>query len=267
MPEPESLFEPVEGGWIPTDYSRGPWSPKALHGGPVAALLAGAAERRGSEGNDIAWLPARITIELLRPVPVAPLRIDAAMYRPGRKVQLVDVTLRTADGTDVATARLLRVREEEIPAPVTTALAPPANPETLTGTPTLGRQDYPAFHSHGVEHRFAVGTFDELGPASDWIRLRVPVVPGEAPTPLQRVAAAADFGNGVSRVADFTELTFINPDLTIHLHRPPAGEWVCIEAHTWMEGHGLGLAESRLWDTRGPLGRSLQSLLIDRSTM
>ncbi len=265
MPEPESLFEPVEGGWVPTDYSRGPWTPDALQGGPVAALLAGVADRRGSQDNEIAWLPARLTIELLRPVPVEPLRVDASMYRPGRKVQLVDATLRTAGGTDVATARLLRVREEAIPAPVTTGdQVPPTNPETLTGTPTLGRQDYAAFHSHGVEHRFAVGTFDELGPASDWIRLRVPVVPDEAPTPLQRVAAAADFGNGVSRVADFTELTFINPDLTIHLHRPPAGEWVCIEAQTWMEERGLALAESRLWDTRGPLGRSLQSLLIDR---
>ena len=266
MPEPESLFEPVEGGWVPTDYSRGPWTPKALHGGPVAALLAGETERRGDEDSDVAWLPARLSIELLRPVPVSPLRVDSAVYRPGRKVQLVDAALRTADGTEVATARLLRVREEDIPAPVTTGdQVPPVHPETLAANPS--RYDYDAFHSHGVEHRFAVGTFDQLGPASDWIRLRVPVVPGAAPTPLQRVAAAADFGNGVSRVADFMALTFINPDLTIHLHRPPAGEWVCIEAQTWMEERGLALAESRLWDTRGPLGRSLQSLLIDRRTM
>lgn len=101
------------------------------------------------------------------------------------------------------------------------------------------------------------------GPATDWIRLRVPVVPGEEPSPLQRVAAAADFGNGISGVAEFDQLLFINPDLTVHLHRLPAGEWVCLDAVTWMEDRGVALAESRLWDEQGPLGRSLQSLLID----
>jgi hypothetical protein len=226
---PASLFEPVEGGWLPTDYSRGPWTPTALHGGPVAALLARTAEVAGDEGNDIGWLPARLTVELLLPVPLEPLRAEGRVVRPGRKVQLVDAFLRTVDGTDVASARLLRVRQEHVPAPVTTAeLTPPPPPESAPDHGLFNRDEYDAFRSHGVER------------------------------------AAADFGNGVSRVAEFTELTFINPDLTIHLHRPPAGEWVCIDAVTWMEDQGLALAESRLWDERGPLGRSLQSLLIDR---
>ena len=262
---PSSLFEPVEGGWLPTDYSRGPWSPIALHGGPVAALLARTAEVAGDDGAQIEWLPARLTVELLRPVPLEPLRADGVVVRPGRKVQLVDAFLRTVDGTDVASARLLRVRHEHVPAPVTTGgLTPPPGPDTVPGEEHFDRYEYDAFHSHGVEHRFVGGDFFAPGPATDWIRLRVPVVPDEPPSPLQRVCAAADFGNGVSRVAEFTELTFINPDLTIHLHRPPAGEWVCIDAVTWMEDQGLALAESRLWDERGPIGRSLQSLLIDR---
>jgi hypothetical protein len=58
---------------------------------------------------------------------------------------------------------------------------------------------------------------------------------------------------------------FINPDLTIYLHRRPAGEWVCLEAITYAQPHGIGMAESRLWDERGPIGRSVQSLLLDRS--
>jgi hypothetical protein len=260
---PESLFEPVEGGWLPTAFARGPWSPDALHGGPVAALLAGACEDAG--GTDIAWQPARLSVELLRPVPVAPLRLEAELTRPGRKVQLVDASLRTADGTQVATARLLRIRDAAVDAPVTTGgQAPPPAPGTVAGTEP--EAFYEAFHNRGVEHRFVRGAFEEPGAATDWIRLRVPVVAGTEPTPLQRVAAAADFGNGVSRVVDFAELLFINPDLTIHLHRRPAGEWVAIEAVTWMEDRGLALAESRLWDEQGPIGRSLQSLLIDRRT-
>ena len=123
----------------------------------------------------------------------------------------------------------------------------------------------PAFHADAVEHRFVAGGFDRPGPATDWIRLRVPVVGGEATTPLARVAAAADFGNGVSWVLSRLEgWQFINPDLTIYLHRMPGGEWVCLEAATWVEPHGVGVAESRLWDERGPLGRAIQSLLLDR---
>lgn len=265
MSEPASLFEPVEGGWLPTAYARGPWSPDALHGGPVAALLAGTAEERGDDGSDIDWQPARLTVELLRPVPLVPLRADATVVRPGRKVQMIDASLRTPEGTEVASARLLRIRKEAIDAPTTVAdETPPDGPDSSGAAGMEGFDAYPAFHSYGVEHRFVQGVFHEPGPATDWIRLRVPVVPDEDPSPLQRVAAAADFGNGVSRLVDFDQLLFINPDLTIHLHRLPVGEWVCIDAVTWMEGDGLAMAESRLWDTHGPLGRSLQSLLIDR---
>lgn len=267
MSDPVSLFEPAEGGtWLPTAYARGPWSPDALHGGPTAALLAGVAEATGREAADGRPMhPARLTVELLRPVPLAPLAVEARVVRPGRKVQLVDVSMRTADGTEVASARLLQIREAAVEAPVTTAIAGPPGPET-EHRPMADRVGYDAFHNCGAEHHFVVGSFMDAGPATDWIRLRVPVVPDVEPTPLQRVAAAADFGNGVSRVADFSELTFINPDLTIHLHRSPVGEWVCLEAVTWMEDHGAALAESRLWDERGPIGRSLQSLLIDDRT-
>src|SRR3989442_1041655 len=123
----------------------------------------------------------------------------------------------------------------------------------------------PAFHADAVEHRFVVGGFDRPGPATDWIRLRVPLVAGEPTSPLCRVAAAADFGNGISWVLSRLEgYTFINPDLTICLHRMPAGEWVCLEAATWPSFDGIGLCESLLWDERGLIGRALQSLLLGR---
>jgi hypothetical protein len=260
-----SLFAPADGeSWLPTDLARGPWTPDALHGGPVAALLAGAAERAGEAEADAAMHPARLSVELLRPVPVAPLIVSALVARPGRKVQLVDAELRTADGTVVATARLLRIRAKAVAATVTTTgLTGPPAPGSLGRTAFKHDLGYVAFHTHGTEHRFVEGVFGEPGPATDWIRLAVPVVPDEPPTPLQRVAAAADYGNGISAVAGFGELLFINPDLTIHLHRTPVGEWVCLDAVTWMEDHGTALAESRLWDESGPIGRSLQSLLVD----
>ena len=78
--------------------------------------------------------------------------------------------------------------------------------------------------------------------------------------------AAADFGNGVSRIVDFDRYLFVNTDLTVHLHREPAGEWVLLDARTRLEPHGAGLAQSILSDERGPLGLAAQSLFVaDRS--
>ncbi len=107
------------------------------------------------------------------------------------------------------------------------------------------------------------GRFDGLGPAQVWVRLTVPVVPGETPSPLQRVAAAADFGNGVSAVVPFDRYVFVNPDLTIHLERMPEGDWVGLDASTRLGTPGTALAQSALWDRRGPIGRALQGLYVE----
>jgi acyl-CoA thioesterase len=90
------------------------------------------------------------------------------------------------------------------------------------------------------------------------------VVGDEEPTGVQRAAAAADFGNGVSWVLPFEDWIFLNPDLTMHLARPPVGEWIGLDAHTVPSDQGMGLAESAMYDERGRLGRAVQSLLLQR---
>lgn len=55
---------------------------------------------------------------------------------------------------------------------------------------------------------------------------------------------------------------FINTDLSVHLHRMPGGEWVCLEARTFPESNGVGLADTALYDERGRIGRSAQTLLV-----
>jgi hypothetical protein len=117
---------------------------------------------------------------------------------------------------------------------------------------------------HAFDMRLARGTWVEPGPAAVWFRLRVPMVEGEAPSPLVRTAAAADFGNGVSAALERGRYLFINPDLTLTLHRPARGEWICLDARTHAEPDGVGLAESALFDTEGRIGRSVQTLLLDR---
>ncbi|MHB8670367.1 MAG: thioesterase family protein [Acidimicrobiales bacterium] len=262
-----ALFLPdgdADGGsarYSPTQLAAGPWYAEALHGGPVAALLARAVENcEPSEELEV----SRLTMELLRPVPSAPLTVEARVIRPGRKVQWLDVSMRHGE-VELARARALRIRRAPVPIPEGDVPRgrPDVGPESATpGIPLSS--GVTAYHTEGAELRFVGGRFEERGPATVWIRLRVPVVAGEDPSPLQRVAAAADFGNGVSSVLDFESHLFINPDLTIHLHRLPKGEWVCLDAKTHLQADGVGLAESQLYDQRGPIGRSLQSLLIDR---
>lgn len=263
-----ALFEPDGDDWRPTDLARGPWSPDALHGGPVAALLARAIE--GCEPRSSAEV-VRLTVDLVRPVPVEPLSLEASVARSGRTVQHLDAVLRTAAGLEVARARAVRIRTLSPPPadlvqPVQGAVpgqsGAPAPPDE--GSP--GRalvEGYVAFHNRGAELRFVEGAFATRGPAKVWVRLAVPVVPGEDPTPLQRAAAAADFGNGVSAAVGLHDHLFINPDLTVYLERLPVGEWVCLDAATRLGTPGIGVAQSLLWDLRGIVGRSLQSLVID----
>jgi hypothetical protein len=112
-----------------------------------------------------------------------------------------------------------------------------------------------------MELRIAKGEWSK-GPCGAWLRMRVPLVAGETPSPLQRTVVAADAGNGVSVTIPIDRYTFINPDLTVHLHREPTGEWIGLDAMTVPETDGTGLQHSLLLDARGPVGRSLQSLVI-----
>ncbi|HWW54648.1 MAG TPA: thioesterase family protein, partial [Acidimicrobiales bacterium] len=237
--------------------------PDALHGGPVAALIARASE---SHPSDQPMFVARLTVELLRPVPLAALTVRTTMLRPGRRVQLVETTVAAGD-TGVARAVALRIRHADLPeARTTPEQVPWPDPEGLAARvesiPTAD-ESLVAFHSHAVEMRFVAGHVTQPGPATVWMRLRYPVIAGEVPTPLQRVAAVADFGNGVSSVLPWQRWTFINPDLTIGLHRLPGGEWVGLDAVTRIGASGVGQAESLLFDQAGPLGRAVQSLFVD----
>jgi hypothetical protein len=213
--------------------------------------------------TEVPMLVTRMTVDLIRPVPIAPLEVTARPLRTGRRVQLAEATI-AAGGTVVARASALRIRRTEVDLPI-----PPdtdSAPTDPAGLPAWDDSRYPAgemYHTAGVELRYAAGELGRPGPATVWVRLRQRVLPGEEPTPLMRVAAAADFGNGVSPVLDPAKFFYMNPDLTIYLHREPVGDWVCIEARTWVEPEGRGLAESALYDRRGRIGRSLQGLLVE----
>lgn len=256
-----SLYLPDGDEWVATELTRGPWSDQHQHGGPPAALIARALERRvADESGGAPFHPARMTVELLRPVPITPLRIATETRRAGRKVREVAATC-TAGGELVARATLLVIRRAEIDARV--SHAPPA-PRAVDDSPSyrFGFFTAPIGYHTAMELRAAAGEWGG-GRMTVWMRLRVPVVPGEQPSPLQRVMVAADSGNGISAALDPARFTFLNPDLTVYLHRVPEGEWICLAATTDISAGGVGLAECALADQRGPIGRSLQALLVE----
>lgn len=246
-----------DGVVIATEFSRGPWDPNAQHGGAPAAMLMRAFENLDDGGLDLAI--GRVTYELLRPVPLGELRISAEVVRPGKRVQLMEGSIFTPEGVEVVRARALRVARAPVDAgPVEPA---PAGPET--GTPNdFDPKRTVMFPSHGMELRFVSGKFYSPGPATAWFRLRVPLVAGEQPTGRQRLAAAADFPNGIGTELGWNDWVFINPDLTIHINRDPVGDWICLDATMRVVDGGLGQSEAVLYDSAGRVGRSLQTLFI-----
>src|SRR5207237_710777 len=121
----------------------------------------------------------------------------------------------------------------------------------------------PAYHRLGVEIRTPPDARERVAPNWAWFRLKLPLVPGEEPSALVRVCAAADFPNGVSYVVDPRSVSYVNPDLTIYVHRLPIGEWVLVDARTWLQPRGAGVAEGALYDERRGIGGTRQALRLE----
>jgi len=238
----------------PTELTRGPWDPNAQHAGPPSALLARAMEL--CEPRDGARV-GRVTVDILGSVPIAPLTLRARVARPGRSVEMLEASLEGPDG-EVMRARGWRLAEADIRADWEEEKPPPGrdNAEALEFFPTGEKVGW---HT-AMEIVFARGRFLEPGPATVWMQPRVALVEGEPISPLQRAMLAADGGNGVSAPLDWERFIFINTDLTVHLVRPPEGDWVCLDSVTHVDG--LGMTDTALWDERGRFGRAVQTLLV-----
>jgi len=242
-------------------WTRGPWSPKHQHGGPPTALLAGRLETMLDETFRI----VRVSIEIPRPVPVGRLRIERSVRRDGSSVKVLTGRLLDADGKLVLSAEALALAEVEleIEAPQ------PVMDEALASTGQA--TDFPFFdpesnYAAAMELRFTRGAFGD-GDVMAWLRMRIPLISGRSPSPIERVMVAADSGNGVSQRLTVRDFTFVNPDLTVTLHRQPEGEWIGLGARTDLDDRGVGVADTRLYDQRGPIGRGVQTLVIRKRSL
>jgi Acyl-CoA thioesterase C-terminal domain/Acyl-CoA thioesterase N-terminal domain len=254
----DAFYLPEGERFASTELTRGPWDEESQHAGPPAALLARELERCGEPR---ARRVGRVTIEILGPVPIAPLTAAARVVRPGRGVELVEGELAGPEGP-VMSARAWRLRAEPVELPDGLPVyPPPPGPESGRPTAEFPSQATVGWHT-AMEIRFVAGDYLEPGPATAWFRPRHRLVAGEETSPLARVLLAADAGNGVSATLDWSRFRFVNVDLTVHLARPPRGEWVCLDAVTVPEADGTGLAESALHDEQGRIGLAAQTLVI-----
>lgn len=261
----ESIFTAEGDLFAPSAFARGPWDPGALHGGAATALIVEELERRHpAEGLQT----GRLSFQLLRPVPAKPLRLTTAVLRKGRRVQELGAELHSEE-TLVCRAKALRVQPvsaeipERAPEDVRDREAQDGMPGPADGNAVrfaLDDPERPSFAT-AMEMRWLTDPFS-LGPGRVWMRMRVPLLPGQPAGPLSLLAAVSDFGNGVSSELRFDRYLFINADLTLHLQRAPQGEWAGIDARTLLAPGGAGLAESVAHDVHGPVGRAFQTLVV-----
>jgi acyl-Coa thioesterase superfamily protein/acyl-CoA thioesterase superfamily protein len=260
-----SFYVPLaKGRFRSTELTAGPWSTDAQHGGPPAALLARTIEAGVDAEAGPSGIFARLTFEILGPIPVGVLSVRTKTIRPGRRISLREAVLMDERDRPVMLCRAWRIA-------TTDKLALPQDPKGAGGAlpgPAEGGEE-PFFdaapevgYHHGIEARFVRGSWREPGPAAAWIRMRVPLLSGEEPSPLVRVLVVADSGNGVGGALDTSAWTFVNPETTVHLHAYPRGEWVGLKSSAAVEAHGVGLTSTTIHDEGGPIGSAAQALLV-----
>jgi hypothetical protein len=268
-PARDSLFTREGDLYVPSEHTRGPWDPNALHGGAPSALLTRCFEKH-VEGADLAF--GRLGFEFLRPIPMAPLEVSVTVVRPGRRVNELHAEL-TSGGELIGRAGALLVRpvgegvpeaDHGLPAIAPKEDGQGVSPEVVAAVGPAGglTPGSTGFGSTGMEMRWLDQPWSP-GPARVWFRPRIDLLPGEPLSPLARATAAADFGNGVGAELPFDRFLFINADLTLHLQRVPRGDWIGIDARTLLSAGGPALAESVLHDEHGPIGRAFQSLVVE----
>lgn len=262
----EPLYQEKEGLFHPSDLTRGGWSDEQQHGGPPSGLLAHVFEQ---VPTITPMQITRITFDLYRPIPIAPVSISYQVLREGKRIQLVEAIL-SVEGQDCMRATALKIRNaEELSLPELDSEPIPTIPEPTEMEP-MGVSDHgwylsdlSRFHIHAVEIRTWEKSFMNPGPGFSWFRLRGQVVSGQDPSPLVTLATLADMGNGNGTVLDPHRFLFVNPDINLHLYRIPELPWIGMFSVADISACGYGLADSLLFDRRGKVGRVTQSQLID----
>jgi hypothetical protein len=259
--DPTAALEPFylprgDGRFLATASCLGPWFAHAQHVGPPTALLVRELERCAPrEGLQL----GRVTVEVLGPVPIGELEVSTVVERAGRTIELLAAEM-SAAGRPVLRARAWRLATE----PTGHVAGGEADPiPERPAVSTWSRPDgWLPGYLDAIEWHWLSGGLELAGDGQVWGRPRVPVVDGEEPTGLQRLATLADSANGAGARLDVDEWLFLNTEITLHVHREPVGEWIGMDAHTVIGPTGLGTVSATLYDQDGHVGRCAQELTV-----
>jgi acyl-CoA thioesterase len=191
---------------------------------------------------------ARLTTDLMRPVPLTPLTPEVHIVREGKRIQVVTVSL-YADGVEVTRATALRVRRTVIEAD---GLPDGQFANSLPTEPKRVEEDFfepePPGCRLAQEYLFegSGGYYSRPG----WMRLRVDVIAGERPRPVARLAYAADTASGVGHPLNVA-VSWINADVAINVVREPVSDWLSLEGRSWIGHTGSGQVQATMSDTDG----------------
>lgn len=250
-----------------TPLANAGWYEEGQHGGALAALIVGQAE---TIPTLTPMHVARVTVEIFRVIPLVPLTVRPNIVREGKRIQTVKVQVTDPDDTllSLGIVQRLRTADRELPQEAETAATELPSPDDSRPTDPrtwgIGELDKTMFHRDAIEIREIHGGFGSIGPGAIWVKPAVRMIAGRDNTPAQQAVIAGDFCNGVSRKLELNEWVFMNSDLTVHLGRYPAGEWVALDARSSYADHGRGVAYGSLWDTNRWVGQSAQTLYLDR---
>lgn len=267
---PDATTEPFylrqrDGSFHSTPSTRGPWDERFQHGGPPSALLVKAMTQAVAEVGGPAFQLVRLTNEILKPVPIGPLRVEVDEPRGGRQVKRVRARL-VAD-TVVMEAQALFVREDPAVAP--DRLLRPGSPEEAWPDPdALAPFVFPFFTAEEGYHRaIDIRLVDEpwgSTPVRCWAKPRRCLVDDEATSPEEAAVVLADAESGMGPPVDPRAVTYLNPDLTVYFARRPRAGWTGFLIESRPGDAGAGLSESALRDDAGVFGRSAQALVLAR---
>jgi hypothetical protein len=254
-----AFYEEHPGGkFVGTSATVGPWGATLSHGSPPATLLVRAIERAFPR-TDVRV--ARVAYDFFGPVPVGEITVTTEMVRPGARIELSKARL-SAQGKTCMEASVWRIavapgRVPEVPdtREVPALPPPPHDMRLFVDVPSFG-------YGEALEWRFVEGAFDRTGPAAVYARPRLPLVDGEAPSPLGRLLLMVDSANGISAELHPSKFTFVPVELTVSLSRHPRTEWVGMRARTTIDPDGIGTTHADLFDQQGYIGTALQTLFV-----
>ena len=259
---PTCFFVTDGTGYVPTRLARGPWGP-SISGNYVGGLLGRAVEL---EVDDVDLQPARLTVDLLRPVALKPLQMHSSVVRDGRRLRLVDAVM-TQNDVIVARASALFLRRSEHTTVDTVWTSPvtmpaiPADPVMLAGDVPMVLQSYgrdPVAGSPGV----GITEWQHHGQKFAWIRETKLLVDDEPLSPFTRAVMAADVTSSLTHWG--TEgLQFINADYTVTLSRLPEGVYIGLASLTHYSHSGVATGVATLFDETGPIGSGMATAVAN----